>query len=115
MPQFGLFRKYYKDDKITDEMGKPCSTKIRLELVEGRDDSEDIGINGRLIIELILRKVGGRFGMDCSGSYEHGDEPTGQLRRTVGFSSILFYDAGSLVTYSKLLCHPNSFSTRLTH
>jgi hypothetical protein len=31
-------------------------TKFRLEILEGRDHSEDLGINGRIILKLILGK-----------------------------------------------------------
>jgi hypothetical protein len=62
------------------------------ENLKGRDYSEDLGVDGKIILELILRKLGvERCGLDSSGSVqgpvagscEHGNEPWGSKRREI--------------------------------
>jgi hypothetical protein len=55
-----------------DEMGGACSTHRRDEKCvqnpKGREHSEDIGIDGRIVLEWILGKRVGKCGLDASGS-----------------------------------------------
>jgi hypothetical protein len=54
----------------------------------GRDYSEDLGIDGRIISECVLRKWGGKvwteficFGKGpVAGSCEHGNEPSSSIK-----------------------------------
>jgi hypothetical protein len=48
---------------MKDEMGEhvECMGKFRSENLKGRDDSEDLDIDGRIILELILEKYGGKL------------------------------------------------------
>jgi hypothetical protein len=62
-------------------------TKFWSENLKGRDHSEDLGIDGKIILEWILGKQGKECGLDTSdseqrpvtSSCEHGDEPSGFL------------------------------------
>jgi hypothetical protein len=55
-----------------------------LENLKGRDHSEDLGIDGKIILKWIFRIVG--EGLDSSGSglvagsCEHGNEPSGFIK-----------------------------------
>jgi hypothetical protein len=65
--------------------------KFWLGNLKGRDHSEDLGVDGRVILELILGKRSGRCGMDAYGSgyepvadsCEHGNEPSGSIKDEV--------------------------------
>jgi hypothetical protein len=54
-----------------------------------RDNSEDLGANGRIILEWMLVKLGGKVRIRCirlrmerpvAGSCEHGNEPSGSTK-----------------------------------
>jgi hypothetical protein len=58
------------------------------ENLKGREHSEDLSTNGRIILKCILRKYGGnvwtgfiwlRIGT-VAGSFEHGNEPSGSIK-----------------------------------
>jgi hypothetical protein len=82
---------YYWDDQIKeDEMGEACSAhgrrerskKVWFKSTKGRDQLEDLGIYGRIILKWILGTYGWRCGLDSSdigqgpmkNSCEHGNE-----------------------------------------
>jgi hypothetical protein len=73
-------------------MGWACSTyevrnayKFFVGKPDGKNHSEDLGVDGRVLSELILGKRGGWCGLHSSGSEqeavfgscEHGNEPSG--------------------------------------
>jgi hypothetical protein len=70
------------------EMRNEYSLFFLLEILKGRDHSEDLGIDGKIILEWILGKHGGKCGMDASGSGYgrmagfciHGDEPSSYIK-----------------------------------
>jgi hypothetical protein len=43
-------------------------TTFWLENLQGRDHSEDLGVDGKIILKWNLGKYGGRGGLDASGS-----------------------------------------------
>jgi hypothetical protein len=51
-------------------------TKFRSEKIEGRDHSEDLGLDERIILEEILKKYVGRLwtGFRLGNSGEHGND-----------------------------------------
>jgi hypothetical protein len=61
---------------------------IKWENLKERDHAEDLGINGKIVLECILGKYGGGFGLDSpasgqrplAGSYEHGNDPSGSIK-----------------------------------
>jgi hypothetical protein len=62
--------------------------KFWSENLKGRDHSEHIGIDGKIILERILGNRFGRHGLDASGSgqgpvvgsYEDDNEPLGSIK-----------------------------------
>jgi hypothetical protein len=56
--------------------------------LKGRDCSEDVGVDRKIILEWILGKEGGKVWLDSSGSEqgpvagscEHGNEPAGSIK-----------------------------------
>jgi hypothetical protein len=62
-----LFTKYYGDQINEDEMGGACSTHgkdmhtvLLFGNLKGRDHLEDVGIDGKVILEWILGENGGK-------------------------------------------------------
>jgi len=62
--------------------------KFWSEIRKGRDYSEDPDVNGRIVLEWILRIYGGKlrtgsYGLGqepVAGSCEHGNEPSGSIK-----------------------------------
>jgi hypothetical protein len=62
--------------------------KILVKNLEGRDLSEDLSVDGRIILEWILEKQGGRRLLDSTGSgqgpvidsCEHGNGPSVSIK-----------------------------------
>jgi hypothetical protein len=56
--------------------------------LKGRDYSEDLGIDGKIILEWILRKLEGKVWTVCiwlrigtsGGLCKHGNEPSGSIK-----------------------------------
>jgi hypothetical protein len=63
-------------------------TKFSLENLKGRDHSEDLGVDGKIILEWTLGKWGGKVLPGCiwlrigtAGGYcELGNEPSGSIK-----------------------------------
>jgi hypothetical protein len=55
----GACSTYGRDEKYTENFGRKS---------EGRDHSEDLDVDGRIILEWSLEKWGRRCGLDASGS-----------------------------------------------
>jgi hypothetical protein len=64
-------------------------TRIMWGNLTERENLEDLGVDWRVILKYISKKLMGRRGMDCSGSgqrqvadsCEYGDEPLGFIKR----------------------------------
>jgi hypothetical protein len=59
--------------------------KFGPENLKGRDNAEDLGIDGRIILKLILEKLDGKVWSDSSGSglvgsNQHGNEPSVSIK-----------------------------------
>jgi hypothetical protein len=53
---------------------------------EGKNHSEDLGVDGRIIVELILGEYGGKVWVrigPVAGFCEHGNEPSGSISRII--------------------------------
>jgi hypothetical protein len=67
---------------------------LGLETLKGKDQSEELGVGGKIILERFLENRVGRCGLDSSGSgqgpvassCEHGNERTFGFRRRRGIS-----------------------------
>jgi hypothetical protein len=57
------------------------SRKFWSENVKGRDHSENLDVDEKIILEWILRKLWVIVDwMHLAGSYEHGNEPSGSIK-----------------------------------
>jgi hypothetical protein len=62
--------------------------KFWSENLTGRDHAEDLRVDGKIILELILDKYGGRCELDAAGSWqgpaasccEHDNRPSGSIK-----------------------------------
>jgi hypothetical protein len=69
-------------------MGDVRNTKCSSQNLKGRDHAEDLGVDGRIILERIMENRVGEYGLDSSGSgcgpvagcCEHGNEPSGSVK-----------------------------------